>query len=254
MRKEILLTMLIIVLGVATAAVWTPEPLETNEATALTAHAMQIAYGPGGVVKSSVLASMAFRSDGAYAIRQTIVDHVDHKVFVEREVYDTEIGRRTIVYPIPEAMTSFSFDPSTFNLAKCDPYTLALPEVGEFLGFRVVEFQADNDVTQDRMWHAPELNCMLVFHESKLIEADGSVGFIHRFQVTSVQLGEPDPSYFDVRDDFAEVSPSQGNRLQLEAAGLVDEAAECCGDSIQEGDEGLWSYADRTYEVNAWDQ
>ena len=243
------------VLGAATAAVWTPEPLETDDATALTAHAMQIAYEPGGVVRSSVLASMAFRGDGAYAIRQTIVDHVDHKVFRrERDVYDTEIGRRTVVYPIPEARTSVSFDPATFNLAKCDPYILALPEAGEFLGFRVVEFKADNGVTQDRMWHAPELNCMLVFHESKLIEADGSVGSIHRFQVTSVQLGEPDPSYFDVRDDLAEVSPSQGNRLQLEAAGLVDEAAKCCGDSVQEGGEGLWSYADRAYEVNAWDR
>jgi hypothetical protein len=204
MRAKFLSTLYSMAVGSILALLWNsgiqqPTVRASGESTPFTAHAVTILFDSNGLVDSSLQESFAVRGNGSYAERRTGVDHTNHRVSVEFVIRDARTGRKTIVYPRPRLVTSVRFDPEALTPQECTGAILSAPEAGRFLGLRVVEESGrGEDGIQRRRLFAPELNCLMVYRESKIVDSDGEVVQTNLYQVTALRLGEPDPTYFTV--------------------------------------------------------
>ncbi len=87
------------------------------------------------------------------------------------------------------------------------------PEISQILGFRVIKVSWDQKAPKDGMihtdrWVADHLGCFALKEEASFdVSSLGSNKNI--LEVVSVQLGTPDPKYFQVPLNYKERTPSE---------------------------------------------
>lgn len=199
-----------------------------QEIAPFTAHATERIERPDGSVSDTKVKVMALRSDGSYAEADTRINHARGTSLTRVLIFDTELGRRTDLYPSIEARTTYRFDDDhRAPSIRCSQEILDAPEGGELLGYRVVEVgksstRPDQSVSTTRLLYAPELNCLLLYRESTLTDKEGMVLSRNVYQVDSVAPGEPSASYFQVPAGYEELPPSVAEKR---AIGEVNPAA-----------------------------
>jgi hypothetical protein len=233
MRRTLLASLAVLAVGAVSAAAWMAsagqtESWEEKPRTPFTAHATQIVTGPGGYVgPHSMLYTLAARSDGSYAKRQTNIHHDENLMMTTLEIWDQSLGRRALLSPAARVRTSYRLAPGPYNTPHgCSPSRLEGRPGEEFLGYSTVEVLHEEESLQNRRLFAPGLDCLMVYSESRVLDYDGSAVQVSRYQVTAIQLGEPHASFFEVPDEYSELPPTEAFGLHLKAAGVDDERVE----------------------------
>jgi hypothetical protein len=111
---------------------------------------------------------------------------------------------------------------------------------GRFLGYRVLETREEQAI-EDRPasegnrvqrgseserksgkrvskdWFLPELNCLRVDGETRVIDSEGKLFSTYLHRVNSITVGEPDDRLFAVPPEYQEMPPSKALQVELEA-------------------------------------
>ncbi len=236
-KVKLFLTLVVFFVGLILAGFGrlsrTPVQLNSGVASVeFAAHSSHVAQRPDGSIFLTIVKNEAIRSDGSYSVQQTNIDHRSGQELTIRTIWDKATGRKSRISPSVAAISSTRFDVSRFSapIIGCDSAILEAPEVGEFLGFRVVE-TVDNLSGPDRLntvkrWWAPDLNCYRVYEESIMTDLEGNLRSRNLYQVNTITLGEPDPAFFAIAGDYEEMSPSEAARAELESLGAPQEGIE----------------------------
>jgi hypothetical protein len=87
------------------------------------------------------------------------------------------------------------------------------------------DLNGDKSVTEE--WRARELNCEVIYSESRIVLPDGSAKARNVDKIIAVNLGEPKAEFFVVPTDYAEQAPSQVMEEQSRLRGNTQPCEGC---------------------------
>ena len=234
-----------ILLAGTTAVVWfagalTSKALRARASTntapvALTAEFVVKNYDAANRELVSSQDVFARRSDGSIVV---VRKNVDNREVGIRRIFDTSrrqsisldpLTQSLLTYDLPSQEVEYLSAPGS-NCQERNPYLETANEPrAKVLGFEVVHLRGKPPGAEFYVnrWSAPALNCFVIREELTSSE------FKQVRSTVSIQLGEPDPSLFDVPGNYVERSPSEIMALvAAQRDGRVDPHAASQLDSI----------------------
>jgi hypothetical protein len=159
----------------------------------------------------SVQEVIAQRGDGSIV---RLRKRIDNREAGTKRMYDTSKRQSISVDPLTQSLLTYDLSPQEIeylsapgsDCRKRNPYLEPVNEPpAKVLGFEVVHLRGKPPGAEFHLdrWSAPALNCFIIREELASSE--------HRQvrSTVSVELGEPEPSLFDVPANFVERSPSE---------------------------------------------
>jgi hypothetical protein len=149
----------------------------------------------------------AARSDGSQ-VEVLSVTSPDGVFFDNREIFDWPAQRRIAVYNVAKSKNTADVDPREFAARRnarvacgSDPTR----ERSTYRGYEVVKdtVQYGNHDQTRESWLVPALNCLELLGVTTRSE-DGQQVVVTRTETLLVSLGEPDPTLFEVPEDYVE--------------------------------------------------
>lgn len=157
--------------------------------------------------------AVALRGDGSRAEKRIVRNDNPMEV---RTVIDTNAAKKTVLDVLTESKTTYNVTPVEVIAYRHKPTSCTVgnqqSEMSTMLGHEVVKVVTSEIPGQPSsrkvQWRAPELNCLPLRTQAREVLADGTLGSYSIEEVTSLSLGAPDKSMFEIPPNFQERSPS----------------------------------------------
>jgi hypothetical protein len=161
--------------------------------------------------------TLARRSDGSTASVQWNKFPGSDRFLAHKRVDLVPERRTVIVAEQVKAKSTIYWSPNGDALANAlvpvvtGDFTVVANE--SLLGYEVVKSLRDERMMRITRWHAPALGNFVLRELWERKAEDGRIVAISEKLATSVQLGEPEPSLFEVALELSEMAPSAADEL-----------------------------------------
>lgn len=184
----------------------------TNRIPPLTAVEQRSYYDDSGTLKERLEAVRAFRVDGSNVtiVRFKAPDGTEAE---NRTIVDLSGGRRLAVASMARAVTTYPLSSGQqTELRKGAPLDCGVNgSTGEsMLGFQTVKFVQPRGHTQVEIWRVAQLGCIDIKNIATTTVNGKASRTVH--EMTSLELGDPDPALFATPSDYREMSPSEARK------------------------------------------
>jgi hypothetical protein len=269
MLKRVFLTITIAILAVLAVAStrWSVTSRATNSVASIhgqveakirpfTATVFATTFVPGNLIPADTEARIfAVRGDGSTAElfeRSNVTG--DGKVVYIKKILDVPGKEHVVVDPFSESVTTYPLLPQAVaGLAAKAIQTCGGTPDGEMLGYSLMRTDESHgqeetgpnlDEVQHHLWLASNLNCIPIRREDILFK-DGKELQRTLSSFTHVAEGEPDPSLFEVPQNYVERPPSavmaEASRRHPKAAALN------CGTCSQASKDEVYIHAQKNH-------
>lgn len=171
--------------------------------------------------------TVAVRSDGSVSDTQTVMGVIGFKAGETSRTVQFMDGRRITLYPSILAKNTWPIAPALaiqlLERRKLNPLQDCIEgdaPVGHttLLGQPVAITTHNSDRLARKLtdWRAPGLGCESLMYRSYDKQPDDSFKLMVESKAVSLQLGEPDPSLFEVPPGYQEMKPSDVERIMAE--------------------------------------
>ena len=162
----------------------------------------------------------ALRSDGAISTGWLDDRHG------QRNIRDIRGMRDVTLSDFHKLKTTVDFSnlgiaiPSRSKLSDCRPdATVSFLGTGRVEGYDTFRYQRITPLGDGRVeateWYAPGLGCWCIQAEGRRYDSEGTLTGLFVKKTTRVLPGDPDGSFFDVPDEYAETTPSDREKTVL---------------------------------------